>query len=296
LFIRYVLQNQTVFVCIKLKNKPIFTKQGFSNSFVMHRSLAIKPQPRDSAHAFKDFLKDLKLQYLDFEYHFEREIFDYLRDTKLWHNQFVYIHHIKSGKFFHKGFENALGYQMDKLTADFFVRSIHPADLDMYFDISKALLSFVMQHSEHLVPFKSSFNINYRVQKQDGAYVSVLRQSTPFIKNSEGKVEAYISLCTDISDIADDYRVKWHIYGPKSEQFPYFLKQQTKGHEEEKLFSERELDILKLLGLGYSSTEIAEKLFISNNTVNTHRKNLMRKAHVNKTVDLLFYAKENGFI
>lgn len=262
----------------------------------MQKILSDKHGPHDSAHAFKDFLKELKLHYLDYEYHFEREILEYLRDTKLWDNQFLYIHHIKSGRFYHKGFENALGYSVDKLTADFFVRNIHSADLAMYFDVSKALLSFVMYNSDHLIPFKSSFNINYRVQKSDGTYISVLRQSTPFIKNKEGKVEAYISLCTDISNIADDHRVKWHIYGPKSEQFPYFLKQQTKGHEEEKLFSDRELDILKLLGLGHSSTEIAEKLFISNNTVNTHRKNLMRKANVNKTVDLLFYAKENGYI
>ncbi len=261
----------------------------------MQKSLT-KYRPQDSAYEFKDFLKNLKVQYLDFEYHFEKEILEYLKETKLWDNQFLYIHHIKSGRFYHKGFDNALGYGIDKLTADFFVRNIHPADLSMYFDVSKALLSFVLHNSAHVVPFKSSFNINYRVQKEDGTYISVLRQSTPFIKNKNNKVEAYISLCTDISDIADDHKVKWHIFGPKSEQFPYFLKQQTKVHEDEKLFSERELDILRLLGTGLSSTEIAEKLFISNNTVNTHRKNLMRKAHVNKTVDLLFYAKENGFI
>lgn len=261
----------------------------------MQRSLS-KHRPQDSAHEFKDFLKGLRRDYLDFDLQAEREIMEYLRGTRLWDNQFLYIHHIKSGKFYHKGFDSALGYSMDTLTADFFVRNIHPSDLSMYFDVSKALLSFVMENSNHLVPFKSSFNINYRVCKNDGSYISVLRQSTPFIKNASNKVEAYISICTDISDIADDHRVKWHIYGPRSEQFPYYLKQQTKTHGDEKLFSERELDILRLLSSGHSSTEIAEKLFISNNTVNTHRKNLMRKANVNKTVDLVFYAKENGFI
>lgn len=261
----------------------------------MLRSLPI-PAPDGSAYEFKDFLKSLKRQFIDCNYHFEKEIHEYLRDIKLWDNQFVYVHHIKSGMFYHKGFENALGYDVDRLTADFFIRNIHPSDLGMYFCVSKALLSFVMHHSKDLIPFKSSFNINYRVRKQDGSYVSVLRQSTPFLKNKDNKVEAYISICTDISNITDNNRVKWNIYGPKSEQFPYFLKQQIKGSDEEKRFSDRELDILRLLGSGYSSTEIAEKLFISNNTVNTHRKNLMRKANVNKTIDLLFYAKENGYI
>lgn len=60
--------------------------------------------------------------------------------------------------------------------------------------------------------------------------------------------------------------------------------------------TKREKEILKLLGEGLTSQEIGEKLFISPLTVETHRKNLMQKFKVNKTINLIQLAKENKFI
>ena len=68
------------------------------------------------------------------------------------------------------------------------------------------------------------------------------------------------------------------------------------GNQYKGIFSERELEILQLLIEGFSSTEIGEKLFISLNTVNTHRKSLMKKAEVKKTIELISFAKEKGYI
>jgi DNA-binding CsgD family transcriptional regulator len=42
-------------------------------------------------------------------------------------------------------------------------------------------------------------------------------------------------------------------------------------------FTRREEEIIKFLNAGFSSQEIADKLFISKNTVDTHRRNLLRK-------------------
>ncbi|MFY0601263.1 MAG: helix-turn-helix transcriptional regulator [Cyclobacteriaceae bacterium] len=243
---------------------------------------------------FKDFLKSLREQYVDHQTIHEKEILEHLRTVRLWKNQFTYIHHIKTGKFYHKGFDQALGYDLNLLTADFLVKIIHPSDVSMYFKVSKALLSFVMANAPDLVPFESSFNMSYRVGLSDGTYISILRQSTPFIKNDRNEVEAYISVCTDVTDLVDHHRVRWHIYGPKSESFEYFLRQEPS--EENAFFSERELDVLKLLAASLSSVEISEKLFISINTVNTHRKNMMKKANVNKTIDLILFARDKAYI
>ena len=54
-------------------------------------------------------------------------------------------------------------------------------------------------------------------------------------------------------------------------------------------FSSREMQILKLLQVGHSSKEIAEMLHISFNTVQTHRKNLLRKSGESSTIALLKY-------
>ncbi|GAB2526661.1 response regulator [Spirosoma aerophilum] len=54
--------------------------------------------------------------------------------------------------------------------------------------------------------------------------------------------------------------------------------------------TKRELDVLKLIAQEYSGTQIAEKLFISSTTVETHRKHLMQKLGVQSTIGLVKYA------
>ena len=60
--------------------------------------------------------------------------------------------------------------------------------------------------------------------------------------------------------------------------------------------TERELEILRLIGKELSSQEIAEKLFISFHTVESHRANLMNKAGVKNTAGLIRWATENDFL
>lgn len=60
--------------------------------------------------------------------------------------------------------------------------------------------------------------------------------------------------------------------------------------------SDRELEVLKLIVSENSSTQIAEKLFISFNTVETHRKHLYKKLGVNTSLGLLKYAFRHGLI
>jgi DNA-binding NarL/FixJ family response regulator len=56
----------------------------------------------------------------------------------------------------------------------------------------------------------------------------------------------------------------------------------------------REIEVLKLIVQEMSGTTIAEKLFISHTTVETHRKNLFAKIGVNSTVGLVKYALKFG--
>lgn len=60
--------------------------------------------------------------------------------------------------------------------------------------------------------------------------------------------------------------------------------------------TEREIQILKLIAQQYSTKEIAEKLFISTNTVETHRKNLIKKVKVKNVVGLALYASKNNLV
>ena len=60
------------------------------------------------------------------------------------------------------------------------------------------------------------------------------------------------------------------------------------------MLTERELQILKLISQEMSGIQIAEKLFISPTTVESHRKNLFSKIGVNTSVGLVKYALKHG--
>lgn len=60
--------------------------------------------------------------------------------------------------------------------------------------------------------------------------------------------------------------------------------------------TDRELEILKLISLEYSGKEISEALFISVNTVETHRKNLLKKLNIKTTIGLVKYALKHNLI
>jgi two-component system response regulator NreC len=60
--------------------------------------------------------------------------------------------------------------------------------------------------------------------------------------------------------------------------------------------SERELEVLRLLALGYTNSEIAKRMYISSRTVETHRANLQSKLGITGRPDLVRYALEHGVI
>lgn len=60
--------------------------------------------------------------------------------------------------------------------------------------------------------------------------------------------------------------------------------------------TDREIEVLKLLIEEFTSKQIAEKLFISERTVETHRSNLLRKTNSTNTIGLLKYALAKNLI
>jgi len=58
----------------------------------------------------------------------------------------------------------------------------------------------------------------------------------------------------------------------------------------------RESEVLKLISLGLSNVDISHKLNLSVETINTHRKNLMRKLEVNNTASLVRLAIQKGWL
>ncbi len=83
-----------------------------------------------------------------------------------------------------------------------------------------------------------------------------------------------------------------------SEKITTFAVQQQRKLEspDEPKLTDRELEILKLITQEYSNAQIAQTLFISERTVETHRKNMLRKTNNKTIVGLLKYAMEKQII
>lgn len=65
--------------------------------------------------------------------------------------------------------------------------------------------------------------------------------------------------------------------------------------KEEIILSSREKEILRLIGEGKTSIEIAEILFIGKSTVDTHRKNILKKINLHGKTDLIRFAVERKY-
>ncbi len=66
--------------------------------------------------------------------------------------------------------------------------------------------------------------------------------------------------------------------------------------QKEKSISNREIEVLKLFGQSYTNRQIADALFISVRTVESHKTNVMKKLNLKTTVDLVKFAIKNNII
>lgn len=74
------------------------------------------------------------------------------------------------------------------------------------------------------------------------------------------------------------------------------LMQGLNGTEEQRLLTDREREILKLIAREFTNKQMAEELFISERTIETHRKNIFRKTGTNNLVGLIKFAYANNLI
>ncbi|MEI7597174.1 MAG: response regulator transcription factor [Bacteroidota bacterium] len=76
------------------------------------------------------------------------------------------------------------------------------------------------------------------------------------------------------------------------------LDKNTRNTEEEAKgnLTNKEIEIIRLLAQGLTTKDIAQQLFISHHTVNTHRKNILAKVQMKNTSELVTYAYKNGLI
>jgi DNA-binding CsgD family transcriptional regulator len=138
----------------------------------------------------------------------------------------------------------------------------------------------------------SIVTIQIRERKPGGDYFNLLLQTYSFYSEAHHTVFTLL-VATDLDTFVQD-KESFHYYAgndPAMFRFPdqALLKE---GYH----FSGREIEILKLIAAGLGSEQIADKLFLSVNTVDTHRRNILKKTKKSTTHDVVIELQENGIL
>jgi DNA-binding NarL/FixJ family response regulator len=115
----------------------------------------------------------------------------------------------------------------------------------------------------------------------------------------EGNISGYVLKSTDKQTITKALEnMIEHIYTNDKtlKEMPNPTVRLRKVAPETTHITDRELEVIRLIEQEYSNKQIAERLFISERTVETHRKNIFRKTKTNSVIGLIKYAYVNKLV
>jgi DNA-binding CsgD family transcriptional regulator len=216
-------------------------------------------------------------------------------EKKLRHNsQFFYIADLLQMKILYtsSGSRDIIGIDPDQLNLSTFITRTHPEDQQRY---SLARSMVIKTGYELLIKKKgvSLISSHFQQKNPSGDFFNLLFQAYSFYCEEPHKTVFTFLLLTDLSSFNID-KYGYHYYkGDDSSMFRYPDEELLKiGH----VFSHREFEIIKLIAQGLGSEQIADKLFLSVNTVDTHRRNILKKTNKSTTHDLVIELQEKGIL
>lgn len=146
------------------------------------------------------------------------------------------------------------------------------------------------------------YSYNYRFRDAKGEYLTVLQRFSYIPSNVPGLPAGMIGVIFDIThfktDISVVHTIEKTVGYDKGVINELLFKKVHPIMEitEFGLISKREMEILKCIAEGLGSKQIADKLSISINTINNHRKNMLSKTHCKTTAELMNYAVKYGLL
>ena len=195
--------------------------------------------------------------------------------------------------------EELLGYPASNFTVEKLISIIHPEDIGLV--IKNEALAGVFLHKflsvEERPFYKATYQ--YRVKDSDDNYRLFLHQAVPLTLDSNGLLSKTLVCISDISKYGDKgnrYVSFIDIRGIKSYANIDVEADLMKKVHNEKVLTKREIEILQLISEGYNSKQIAETLFISYDTVRTHRNNIISKNNFNSINQAVAYYIRNGLL
>ncbi|HTK19218.1 MAG TPA: LuxR C-terminal-related transcriptional regulator [Mucilaginibacter sp.] len=185
------------------------------------------------------------------------------------------------------------GYDPERYTqkdgVDYSVSLIHPTHLKGVLQLYEMALSYGQKN--HLTPLdKVVLSLNYLYKDNTGKYLQTLQQCIVVEADLNLQPRLVLSFVHNISHIKKEQSIGLVISSPMTTKIFYY-DLTTDKIIERKPFSTQELRVLRYLGQGLDTKQIATLLNISPNTVDTHRRNLINKTDCLDTTAVVSYAK-----
>jgi DNA-binding CsgD family transcriptional regulator len=172
---------------------------------------------------------------------------------------------------------------------------IHQEDFPFVGQAAHFAMEYVSQLPIEARPFV--YVVFYiRAVRKDGTVITVQNQNIPVVFDEKNLPFIFANIITDISHIRPT-NIPHAILINKSsgEQF-HLDPKNLQLKPQQSLFTARELEVVQLLIKGYSSRKISEILDMSYETARTHRKNILTKAQVSNTSQLITFMLLNKIV
>lgn len=185
-----------------------------------------------------------------------------------------------------------MGIEPAEFSPSVFFEATNPDDLERM-SLGRAKLFKI---ANDLFVAKKGFEVistNCSMKNSSGNYSNILHQFYLFYSTTPYKSVFVLKVHTNI-DWYKNLKHGYHYY--YGDDLSNFRFPDEKLLSMGNIFSDREFEILKLIASGMSSEEVAEKIFLSVHTVNTHRRNILKKTDMATTAELIYDLMERGVI
>jgi DNA-binding CsgD family transcriptional regulator len=198
---------------------------------------------------------------------------------------------------FSKGTKDVLGYEPDEMSMEKMLSLVHPIDLPVVIANESKVREFFNGLSPEKI-FKYKIRYDYRLKHKEGHYIRVLQQMITIETDDKGAIVKTMGIHSDITDLKKEGLPVLSFIGLDGEPTYENVQVESKFSflKPEERFSPREKEILNKLIQGKTSEEIPKELFISRETVSTHRRNMLSKCDVKNTLELVNRSIKNGWV
>ena len=193
-------------------------------------------------------------------------------------------------------FHLMLGYDVEEIDDDrFFDRKVHPED---YVELLKNGIELMRFCFDLPVDRRKDFKLvhEFRMENNQGRYVRVIEQHQALELDRHGNLWLALSL-VDISPDRDTVGgIKSRLVDFKTGEMFHFPVLPSSPDTSPPVLSSREQEVLSLIRDGLISKEIADRLYISVHTVNTHRQRILEKLEAGNSHEAIAYASRLGLL